>query len=100
MFNLNVDSYTLEDLKKIFLVEPSGVINSMNLHEILEDRYKNLLDSFNNNPQLNSQDKKQYNDFLFKAKNKLQNLLSPQITNTTFQDSKNVSKYSMECFWK
>ena len=90
MFNLNIDSYNLEELKSLFHVEPSGLINSVSLHEILEERYQNMLNSINQNHQMDSMQKKQSNDFLFQAKMKLENLLTPQISNTVFQDSKKV----------
>ena len=90
MFNLNVDSYNLEELKNLFNINPSGLINSVSMHEILEERYQKLLSSLNNNNQMNSIEKKKSNEFLFQAKNKLENLLTPQISNTTYQDSKKV----------
>ena len=90
MFNLNIDSYNLEELKSLFHVQPSGLINSVSLHEILEERYQNMLNSINQNSQMDSMQKQQSNDFLFQAKMKLENLLAPQISNTVFQDSKKV----------
>ena len=90
MFNLNVDSYNLEELKNLFNINPSGLINSVSMHEILEERYQKLLSSLNNNSQMNSIEKKKSNEFLFQAKVKLENLLTPQISNTTYQDSKKV----------
>lgn len=90
MFNLNINSYNLEELKKLFHIDPSGFINSVNLHEIIEERYQNMLNSINQNQQMDPLQKKQSNDFLFQAKMKLENLLAPQITNTIFQDSKKI----------
>ena len=58
MFNLNVDSYNLEELKNLFNINPSGLINSVSMHEILEERYQKLLSSLNNNNQMNSIEKK------------------------------------------
>ncbi len=90
MFNLNINSYNLEELKSLFHVEPSGLINSVSLHEILEERYQNMLTSINQNPHMNTMQKKESNEFLFQAKLKLENLLAPQINNTVFQDSKKI----------
>ena len=90
MFNLNIDSYNLEELKSLFHVEPSGLVNTMSLHEILEERYQNMLNSINQNTQMDTIQKKHSNDFLFEAKMKLESLLAPQISNTIFQDSKKV----------
>lgn len=90
MFNLNIDSYNLEELKSLFHVEPSGLVNTMSLHEILEERYQNMLNSINQNTQMDTTQKKHSNEFLFEAKMKLESLLAPQISNTIFQDSKKV----------
>ena len=91
MFNLNIDSYSLDDLKKLFNVEPSGFVNSLNMHEIIEERYNALVQMIQQSPTMGDGQKQESNAFLFKAKAKLAQLSSPSIHNTVYQDSRQAT---------